>query len=384
MRAFVFTDKALASRAGQFVWFEMNTELAKNAPLRKKLPVEALPTFFVVNPRDESVLLKWVGGMSVAQVQTMLDDGRGRFAGVVPKGLAAGADAALARADKSYGAGENAEAARGYLEALAAAPPGWNRYSRAVESALFALSMSDSNEAAALLARDAYPRLEGTTSAANVAASGLSSAIALPREHPLRRVLVDSLESATRAVLADATLPIAVDDRSGVYIALLEARQDAGDSTGARAIARAWSDYLDREAAKARTPDARAVFDSHRLSAYLELNEPERAIPMLQASERDLPNDYNPPARLAIAYRALKRWPEGLAASDRAMARAYGPRKLGFYQTRADLYVGLGDISAAEKTLAEAIAMAEAMPQGQRSERTIAALKKKLEGLGGR
>ena len=50
---------------------------------------------------------------------------------------------------------------------------------------------------------------------------------------------------------------------------------------------------------------------------------------MLQASERDLPDDYNPPARLATAYKAMRRWDEALAASDRALAKAYGPRKLG-------------------------------------------------------
>ena len=45
---------------------------------------------------------------------------------------------------------------------------------------------------------------------------------------------------------------------------------------------------------------------------YLELGQPERALPMLQASERDLPDDYNPPARLAVAYKAMKRWDEAI------------------------------------------------------------------------
>jgi tetratricopeptide (TPR) repeat protein len=113
----------------------------------------------------------------------------------------------------------------------------------------------------------------------------------------------------------------------------------------------------------------------------MELGEPERAIPMLEASERELPDDYNPPARLAVAYKAMKKWDDALAASDRAMAKVYGPRKLGVYSTRADLFAGRGDTTAARKTLEEAIEYAEALPPGHRSEGTIAGLKKKLEGL---
>ena len=45
---------------------------------------------------------------------------------------------------------------------------------------------------------------------------------------------------------------------------------------------------------------------------------------LFEQSQRDFPDDYNPPARLALAYRALKRWDEALAASDVAMSKAYG------------------------------------------------------------
>jgi tetratricopeptide (TPR) repeat protein len=145
-------------------------------------------------------------------------------------------------------------------------------------------------------------------------------------------------------------------------------------------VAEEWAAFLESAARRAPTADARAVYDSHRLSAYLELGEPQRAIPMLEASERDLPDDYNPPARLAVTYRAMKEWDRALAASDRAIAKAYGPRKLGIYQTRADIFAGRGDVAGARRTMEEAIAFAEAMPPGQRSQRTIDALRKKLEG----
>jgi tetratricopeptide (TPR) repeat protein len=386
MRAYVFTDKSLTRQAGRFVWLQLDSEKAGNAATTKRLGVQALPTFFVLDPTDEHVAIRWVGGASVAQLEKLLDDGSAAVAASIGAGRhAAGspAERTLMRADSLYGASAYAEAAKAYEQALAAAPAGWPRYGRAVESLMFALSQTDQSEALVKLARAAYPRLKHTSSAANVAGSGLDAVLELPDTLAQRRSWVAEFEAYCREVLADPSLSLAGDDRSALYIALLDARHDAKDDAGAHHVAEAWALMLEGEAAKARTPDARAVYDSHRLSAYLELGQPERAIPMLEASERDLPSDYNPPARLAIAYRAMKRWSDGLAASDRAFAKAYGPRRLGMYQVRADLYVGLADSTAARRTIASAIAFADSLPPGQRSERTLATLRKRLDGLGG-
>ena len=99
---------------------------------------------------------------------------------------------------------------------------------------------------------------------------------------------------------------------------------------------------------------------------------------MLEASERDLPDDYNPPARLAVAYTASKRYDEALAASDRALARAYGPRKILILSNRADTYAAKGDAAAAKMTLQEALTFAQSLPPGQRSESQIASLTRKI------
>ncbi|MGH9315719.1 MAG: thioredoxin family protein, partial [Thermoanaerobaculia bacterium] len=193
--------------------------------------------------------------------------------------------------------------------------------------------------------------------------------------------LVAALEEDARQALAEKDVPMAADDRSSVYISLLDVREDAKDEEGKKRVASEWASFLEAEAAKAKSPEARAVFDSHRLSSYLALQQPERAIPMLEASERDLPDDYNPPARLAAAHKAMKRYDDALAASDRALVKAYGPRKLLILQTRADIYTARGDAAAARRTLEEALRTAEAFAPGQRSEGTIAAIKKKLEAM---
>ena len=383
MRAYVFTDPALASHAGRFVWLDIDIERPENAAFRKRMQVNVLPTYLVLDPTDERSALRWVGGATVPQLARILDDARaavaaGRTVAGRRDAVATPADRALARADSLYGRADFVGAVTAYPQALAAAPPDWPRYGRATESLLFSLSQTEAYEPGAQLAIDAYPRLKGTSSAANLAATGLDCALSLPDDHPRRRELVDALDRIAQEVAADRSIPMAADDRSAVYIAVLDARKTAKDSVGAHAAAAAWARYLEGEAARATTPEARAVFDSHRLSSYLELGEPERAIPMLTASERGLPRDYNPPARLATAYKAMKRWSDALAASDRAMARAYGPRKLLLYRTRADIFVGLADSTSARRTLEEAVSFAESLPAGQRSESSLASLRKAL------
>src|SRR5262249_6646565 len=169
-------------------------------------------------------------------------------------------DRALVAADRLYGEGHYAEAAKAYQEVLAAAPRDWPRYPRVVESLMFSFSSTDQNEACIKLVREAWPRLGKTSSACNLAASGLDSAVPLPDSAPQRGECIAEFERRAREVLADSSTPAAADDRSGVYISLLDARQNAKDDAGAHQVAEAWAAFLEGEAAKAKTPDERVVF----------------------------------------------------------------------------------------------------------------------------
>src|SRR5439155_14045134 len=206
MRAFVFTDKSLARHAGRFVWLEIDTEKASNAGFRRKFPVQALPTFFVVDPADEKVAVRWVGGMTVAQVDRLASSDP-----LAAKPGGHGTDALLARADSLYGEADNAGAAAAYEQVLAVIPHDGPRYTRAVDALLFALSESDSAEQCVKFAHDALPRLAGTPSMASAAASGLDCALRLPADHADRAARIAEFEGACRAVLADTTLDIAAD-----------------------------------------------------------------------------------------------------------------------------------------------------------------------------
>jgi tetratricopeptide (TPR) repeat protein len=379
MREFVFPDPSLTSRAGQFVWLAINIEDEKNAPFMVKFPGEAVPTFAVIDPRDESVALRLVGSMTVPQLHAFLD--RGRLAVAGGAGSAQEADEALGRADQHYGARRYAEAAEAYRLALGKAPADWPPYGRAVEALLFSYQQSSAFDRCAEMAQDALKRVAGTPSELGAAAVGLDCALSLPETSAGSAARAAALEAEVRRLVADPKMTAAADDVSGAYITLVDARKKAKDEAGARRTAEDWAAYLEAAAARAATPGQRTVFDSHRLAAYLELGQPQRAIPMLEASERDFPQDYNPPARLAAAYQAMKEWDKAVAASDRALRLVYGPRKLRVLDIKADVLKSKGDLAGARRTLEQAVAFAEALPAGQRSDARVAALKKKLDSL---
>ncbi len=377
MKANVYTDKSLERYAGRFVWLSLNTEAPESAEFLKRYPIPALPTLIVLDPKRDEVSLRYVGGANITQLRGMLDDAEQRHR----SRSEAAADKLLASGDQLASDGQHAAAAKAYESAIQSAPRRWRRLGRTAEALIFSLSMADEGEQCATRALALYPRVKGTVSAANVAAAGLTCAAGLDKEHVKRMTLVGALEKATREVFDDRKIVLSGDDRSGLYMALIEARDAAGDEEGTVALQWQWAAFLEQVAANSQTADQRTVYDSHRVSAYLDLGTPEKAIPMLEQSERDFPTDYNPPARLALIYNAMKEYDKALAASDRALAHVYGPRKLNVLSVRTDIFTGKGDTKAARETMVQAIEYAKSLPAGQRSERRIAALEKRLAGM---
>ena len=166
-----------------------------------------------------------------------------------------------------------------------------------------------------------------------------------------RADLLGVLVPAAERVARDPDPRAIADDRSSLYEELVESKKESGDDAGSKAIAREWATFLEAEASRAPNPQARAVFDPHRLSAYLAAGEPARAVPMLETSERDFPTDYNPPARLARVFLTTKQLDEASAAIDRASSRVYGPRSLRVFSLAADIAHERGDREAEARAL---------------------------------
>jgi hypothetical protein len=137
------------------------------------------------------------------------------------------------------------------------------------------------------------------------------------------------------------------------------------------------------EAAAATAPDTTtaATFDAHRTDSYLYLGEPAKAEAMLTAREKEMPNDYNPPARLARVLLEEKRAPEAEAAVNRALAlMPQGPRKVGILGLKARILEAQGKDKA--PVLREQLALMNSLPATQRNPETEQKIEAELKALG--
>jgi len=358
MKSYVFPDPALRGFASRFVWLSLDTERDENAAVVSKLGVRVLPTLYVLEPASEQPVLAWPGSLTATELADLLGDAEL----AARRGDAGGeAAAALLRGQQATAGGKGEEAIAAYRAALSAAPAGWPRRPRAVDALVTGLADGKQLAACVTVGADEAPRLPPGTALADVLRAAMSCAEDLPRPAPERARLKD-LAGVGERVALDVSQPILADDRSDLYDYVVHALRDLGRADDARRVARSWAAFLEDQAGRAPDPAARAVFDAHRLLAYLALGEPEHALPMLAQSEHDFPADYNPPARLGTALLQLKRYDDALAAVNRALGRAYGPRKLRLWSLEADVFEAKKDRAAARRALEQALDYARTLP----------------------
>jgi thiol-disulfide isomerase/thioredoxin len=370
MRAYVLTDPSLAPLAKELVWLTIDTEKDTNAAFVTRFPNRVWPTLWVIDGETESTALRWEGTATAPELLTLLATVREGARG----GQAAEATMTFLRANQAASRGDVAEAERGYRAVIA--QKDFRERARAVEALVGLLASKNEHAACAELAIAEAPRMPPGTSRATLLATGLSCAREGKREADMTK-LADAVEHAA----TDPDPRTIADDRSALFEELVETKKERGDEAGARSTARTWAAFLEQAASRAPTKQARAVFDPHRLSAYLAAGEPERAIPMLSESERDFPDDYNPPARLARAYLEAKRLDDARSAIERAGARVYGPRSLRIFDLAADIAKARGDVAAQRKALEQGLARTTHAVLNENQKKLRATLEKRLHEL---
>lgn len=377
MKEHVFNRPELLANGQRYVFLSVDTEKETSAPFLQKYPIDVWPTLLVVDPAKETVVLKWLGSATVDQFNKLLDDGeKAMKVATQPKGSA---EQKLAQADRAYGEKKLPAAITAYREALKLMKDDHPRRARTVESLLTVLSQNRSNKECVDATLAEAPKMAKGPSYLNTVYLGLSCQSAADAKEPWK---VDAGEQLF--ALGEDALKVEgvlADDRSGLYETMVEFLDQKGDKKGSTALAKAWLEYLEAEAAKAPTPAARAVFDPHRLNAALASGQPQRVVAALTKSEADLPGDYNPPARLALAYRELGKLDDALTAADRALGKVYGPRKIRVMETKASILAKKGDAAAQKQMLTDAVTYAKALPAGQRNDKTIARLEGQVQKL---
>src|SRR5207302_4521417 len=114
MQRFVFPDAGLRPVKDAVVWLSIDGENPKNNAFLDRFPLDAWPTFLVIEPRGERVVGRWIGAASVNDFRAFVQEG----ARVAGKGKADAATAELHKGFEARANGDFAAAAGAYRKAL--------------------------------------------------------------------------------------------------------------------------------------------------------------------------------------------------------------------------------------------------------------------------
>jgi thiol-disulfide isomerase/thioredoxin len=374
MRHFVLGDPSLGKLSERVTFASIDTDRPSAAPFLERYTVKAWPTFFVIDPKSERVIGYWAGSASVRELRDVVEQALAELQG----GAKDPASRAYAEARAAHGSGDLAHAAVAYERAVAAAPTTWPSRSAALVGLMEALAGAKAWPDCARVGRAHATEVAGSSAPGDFATYLLTCAEKLPDDAErtaARRTAVDLLRRATEHPAADAS----VDDRQDALDELSEGLAALGDAAGAHAAQEARVALLEQAARAARSPEQAQTFDYARANAYVTLGRAEEAVRMLEQRERELPGSYEPPARLAGVLNKMKRLPEALAAVDRALARAYGPRRLRYLRLRADILAARGDAAGALAARRDEVKGWEALAPGQASPAQLAEARHKLD-----
>lgn len=367
MQSTVFMETSFAAKTKGFVFAALDTDKPENEAPVGKFPLSAWPTFYVISP-DEAVLARFVGSASADQFHAFLDAGAAAH-----EGGPAGADAHLLAAERAAAAKDHATADKELTAALAAAPPAWPRRPDALVSLMAAKRKLNDIEGCLALAEQKMNETGSSASASDfnylamdcVEASLADGGAQDPAKAARAKALRDRAITRWTALVDDAKAPLSVDDRSDALANLRETLIAVGRPDEAKAIAERQLALLDEAAAAAPTPTARMTYIWPRSEVYVHLGRPLDLVPSLEALAKELPTEYDPPARIGWLYWKAGKLPEAARWTDQALTMVYGPRKARLLVQRAEIAKAAGDAATEKKFRADVVALYESLPPGQ-------------------
>ncbi|MFL5309297.1 MAG: thioredoxin family protein [Myxococcales bacterium] len=376
MQRFVFPDAGLRPVKDAVVWLAIDGENPKNNAFLDRFPLDAWPTFLVIEPRGERVVGRWIGAASVNDFRAFVQDGA-RAAGTEKP---AAATAELHKGFEARARGDFASAASAYRKALELTrkddPTRPERLVLLSMALLRAKAPQAARECAQLGVRE-MDRTGDTAIATDFLSAVDGCAQRLPEGDPVAAELREKSIARLEQLIASADAPLSVDDRSDAQANLMELLDVSRRHDQALQVARARGKLL--EDAAARAPDATmaSTFDAHRTDTYLYLQQPEKAEQLLSAREKEMPDDYNAPARLGRVLLEEKKLAEAEAAVDRALSKmTRGQRRIGVLGLKARILEKEGKPTTA--VVQEQLEVLRELPRTQRNPELEAQLQKKL------
>jgi tetratricopeptide (TPR) repeat protein len=376
MQRFVFPDPGLRPVKDAVVWLAIDSENPKNNAFLDRFPLDAWPTFLVIDSREERVVGRWIGAASVNDFRAFVHEGA-RAAGSEKH------DAATAALHKGYEArakGDFAAAAEAYRKAIELTrkdDPARPERLVLLSMALLRAKTPEAARECVQLALREMDRAGDTSIATDFLATADGCAQRLPAGDPQVAQLRERSIERLKWLLARAGTPLSADDRSDAQSSLKDLLDAAGRHEEAVQVMRARAKLLEEAAANAPDATLASTFDAHRTETYLYLKEPQKAEQLLSQREKQMPDDYNPPARLARVLLEEGKLPEAEAAVDRALAKmTRGQRRIGVLGLKARILEKQGKPTAA--VVQEQLEVFRELPKTQRSPEQEAQLQKKL------
>src|SRR5205085_11222783 len=121
MQRFVLSDPGMKPVADQVVWASIETETEKNKPIVDKYPLDAWPTFLIVDPENEKILGRFLGSASVQEIRGFVQEGVRAYR---EKGNPDPAWTAQREGDAARNSGDLKATAEAYGRAVALSKPG--------------------------------------------------------------------------------------------------------------------------------------------------------------------------------------------------------------------------------------------------------------------
>jgi len=336
MRAFVLPDPAIAALSERVVFAAVDSENEKNTAFLERYRVGVWPSLFVLEPRDGAVLALWEGSASVEELRAfVLESADARGATRDP------ALAELRRGVQAQVAGRCTDAVGFYSRSLARGGASWARRGEAVKGLIFCQRRLKQWDACVATGIAEVGSLAGTSAPADVAGTLLDCAGSL-KSGPERTRAEELAVARLRALVDAPPRGASSDDRADTLAILAGALRARGAEAEANALLAAQLGLLEAAAAAAPSPEAAATFDYARMNAYLAAGQGDRAVSMLTERKRQMPDSYEPYARLSQVLVALRRYREAETEIEAALARVKGPRRARYLQLQADIKQALG------------------------------------------
>jgi thioredoxin-like negative regulator of GroEL len=382
MKNTVLRDASFAADAQKFVFAALDTDRERNAPALAKFPIAAWPTYYVA-ATDERLLARFVGAANAAQFQAFLSTGLQAALRELPTGHGAfllAAERALVHKDL--------KAADLQLSmAVSQAPVEWPRLPDALVSWI-ATKHKLGDFAGCLDIVDGFSDKLGKTAStsdfwsyAMTCADGLLSSKPDPVQISRVKKLRNEAVTRWRELLRDPQASLSIDDRSDALVNLRETLIALKQPAAAKTVAEEQRVLLDDAASQAPTPMAAMTYNAHRAEVYAYLGRPLDLVPALQKSAQDLPDQYDPAARLGWLLLKAGKLQDAATWTDKALTLVRGPRTARLLGQRAEIARELGDKVGEKQYRQRAVQVLESLPPSQVTPELIAQAKTALAAL---